>query len=441
MLPPGLPMSFRTFASVFIVSLFALLVPSLARAQTSASITMDVPLKASLPRFAPGGTTAQPKRNQSLNPEGINLQDCRDNLLIRFPLNITGTATNLTGQVWATDSGANCADAVQRSGAGVQQCYQTGASFIITPTQNVDIPVKDLLKGVGDQSATTGADGCRRLNASNIDVWFLALTGSVANAQLDIPLRVDTQGPRGLSGVRAEPGDTRISIAWNAVGEGGADDVIGAQAYCDPNPVAVGTTTTEGGSSQVCTANDAGPDADADFDAGQTCTTVSTEGGTTGGGGTIPGASAGEIPSDGQACKTASFAPVNGQPVIPDNAFGDKFRCGDALSGTTGSTIVIGSTVAGPLQNNRVYAVAVAATDSFGNVGELSSPICQFPEETSDFWRNYRAAGGQAGGGFCSVEGPGVPVGSFGLLAVGIVFGCSLYRRIRTRRAHGRNVR
>jgi hypothetical protein len=413
-------MSFRSRASIALFGFLFTLVPSIALAQvTPGAITMDVANKASLERL---DSNAKPigKRSQALNPEGVNLQDCRDSQFIRFPLLITGSAPNLTGEVWATDSGANCSEAVQRSGSGVQQCYRLdNIGFIITPTQSIDIPVRQLIKGVGDQSATTGADGCRRLNSSTVNVWFLALAGTQASGQLTLPVRVDTQGPRPLSNVRAQPGDTRLTVAWDSVGEGGADDVIGAVAYCDPDPVPAGASDA---STEECTTPEAGPDGATPE---PTCTTVPAQ---SGAGDPIP--QPGNIESNGSKCETQSFAPVGGKPRIPDSALSAKYGCGN-ITGTTGNTIEIKDFAGGPLVNRRTYAVAVAATDSFANVGELSTPICQFPEETSDFWRDYRESGGESGGGFCSVEGPGVPVGSFSLMAVGIVVGCSFLRRWR----------
>ena len=77
-----------------------------------------------------------------------------------------------------------------------------------------------------------------------------------------------------------------------------------------------------------------------------------------------------------------------------------------------------------PLDNDKIYAVAIAAIDQFGNVGPLSSVFCEKPERTTDFWENYKNAGGEAGGGFCSVEGAGLPVGSLtvtGIMAVALV--------------------
>jgi len=250
--------------------------------------------------------------------------------------------------------------------------------------------------------------------------------GSTAAVGSDnVAIKVDTKGPLPLTNVRALPGDGALTISWDSVSEAGAQDIIGAQAFCDPAPAPSGAT--DAGTSQVCTetSTDADTDADADPDAAASapepaCSTVPNEGGAAGG----PIPAAGGIPSDGVACKTAAFTTGKAVP------------CG-GVTGTTGNTIRVTSIAGAPLVNGVVYAIAVGGTDSFANVGDLSSPTCQFPETTSDFWKDYRAAGGQSGG--CAVEGPAVPMGSFSLLMLGIVVTLSTLRR--ARRALRRNDR
>jgi hypothetical protein len=436
MLPRSLVKRLALLASLLLV----VAVPALAEAQTS-GVAVTVINATSLPRL---DANLQPvgKRDASLNPEGVSLQDCRDNQYISFPLSIAGIG-NLIGEIWATDTGAACSDALQRNGAGVAQCWKIASSrFIITPTQTVNINVKEMIKGLGDQSAITDSFGCRQINLSTIDVWFLPLSGSVVSGTAaDIPIKVSTLGPQPLSGVRALPGDTRISLAWDSVGEGGAADVLGVNAYCDANPTPA-TTISDGGTADVCTTVDADVDADAADTPEPTCTTVVTPAGTVVG---DPIPQPPNMDSNGKLCATASFTPPSGKTITPDRAFNDKYLCG-SVTGTGNTLVISGSPADGggstPLANVKTYAVAVAATDSFGNVGQLSAPICQYPEATSDFWRDYRNSGGPSGGGFCSVEGPGLPVGSFAAIGMSIVVGASAWRRKRRdRRAGGRSVR
>jgi hypothetical protein len=60
------------------------------------------------------------------------------------------------------------------------------------------------------------------------------------------------------------------------------------------------------------------------------------------------------------------------------------------------------------LTDGVTYAVAVAAVDNSGNPGPPSaqSPTtCNYPAPVNDFYALYRGAGGQAGGGFCALQG------------------------------------
>jgi hypothetical protein len=349
---------------------------------------------------------------------------------------VAGFSTTQSFEIWATDrSGADCTDPTARS-SGIQACYQLNVNFARQQTQNVAVPVKELLKGLPGTSLPP--NGCRPLNAYTVTLFFLVLQGNDVAGSATAPISVDTQGPAPLSNIRVLPGDSAVTISWDAVGEGGADDVVGAQAFCDPSPVAVGAS--DPGSTTVCLDDEGGvvdidaSDPTAIADAGATCNTTSSEGGTSTG--PIPQPSS-SFSSDGIACNTQAFAPVNGVPLVADNALVAKYGCGN-ISGQTGSSIRVDKLAGGATPGDgKVIAVAMAATDSFGNLGELSSPICQFPEQTSDFWRDYRNSGGESGGGFCSVEGPGVPVGSFSLMCLGIVIGISSLRRLQ-RRAKGR---
>ncbi len=58
------------------------------------------------------------------------------------------------------------------------------------------------------------------------------------------------------------------------------------------------------------------------------------------------------------------------------------------------------------LQNGTTYALALSATDTFGNVSDLSDPAFGTPKPIDDFYQHYRDAGGSAlGGGGCATLG------------------------------------
>src|SRR5262249_58759859 len=55
------------------------------------------------------------------------------------------------------------------------------------------------------------------------------------------------------------------------------------------------------------------------------------------------------------------------------------------------------------LTNGVEYACAVSAFDTLDNPGTLSSVVCGTPYPTDDFFTQYLADGGRAGGGICSI--------------------------------------
>jgi hypothetical protein len=88
-----------------------------------------------------------------------------------------------------------------------------------------------------------------------------------------------------------------------------------------------------------------------------------------------------------------------------------------------------------PLANGTSYAVAVAGTDAYGNVGPLSDPICETPEVTTDFWDKYKNEGGAGGG--CATAGSteaGAPAASFAFMAFAALVAVSFFTKRNKRR-------
>ncbi|HET9929157.1 MAG TPA: hypothetical protein VFQ35_00655, partial [Polyangiaceae bacterium] len=54
------------------------------------------------------------------------------------------------------------------------------------------------------------------------------------------------------------------------------------------------------------------------------------------------------------------------------------------------------------LENGQEYVCSIAGTDAYGNVGKLSGIACGTPKSVDSYYKVYRAAGGEAGGGYCS---------------------------------------
>ncbi len=81
---------------------------------------------------------------------------------------------------------------------------------------------------------------------------------------------------------------------------------------------------------------------------------------------------------------------------------GESAPAGLKDCGSTSATAKTSGQTNDTLSNGLNYAVAVAAEDKLGNVGALSNIACAQPQEVTGYFEAYRAAGGQAGGGFCS---------------------------------------
>lgn len=399
--------------------LFTLLFVS--RAALAQSIT--VVNEASLPRLDKDGNVVS-KRPLTLTPEAVSLQDCVDDQQIRFTLQLAGYTVNDYIEVWGSNSGADCKVTTARSG-GVQVCWSLLSRINPQPIVNADIPVRKILSGAPPFSASAAndkAEACGKVNLSTITVHLLYFgAGDSATAKLDksVAVTVDTVGPDPPTGLRIKPGNTRLQVEWNSISGGSADsgatggltDLTGIKVYCD----LVGATTTTTANAPVChdEVQDAGIDDSGD--AATTTVQVCEDGGST-------------TSTSSEECASSNFV-VNGEPVLPTTDFNTKYECG-SFTGNTGTSVTATSVNNGPLVNGTRYAVAVAATDKFGNVGKLSSVVCETPEVTTDFWDDYKKAGGAAGGG-CASNGESGPLGSMSVLALAVTSIAVTWRRRR----------
>lgn len=114
--------------------------------------------------------------------------------------------------------------------------------------------------------------------------------------------------------------------------------------------------------------------------------------------------------ADGSSCETSVLVPGEVAPAAVKDC------------GSTSATAKTSGQTDDELTNGVWYAVAVAAEDKIGNVGVLSNISCAQPQEVTGYFEAYRAAGGQAGGGFCSfapARRGALPL--LGALALGLV--------------------
>ncbi|HMA93978.1 MAG TPA: hypothetical protein VKP30_14905, partial [Polyangiaceae bacterium] len=82
--------------------------------------------------------------------------------------------------------------------------------------------------------------------------------------------------------------------------------------------------------------------------------------------------------------------------------------------------------------NGQSYAVALAVSDNYGNLGTLSKYQCAKARPVTTFFEAYRYAGGEAGGGFCNLGA--VPKRTSIPVTLGVLGVCAWLRR-RHRRA------
>jgi hypothetical protein len=85
----------------------------------------------------------------------------------------------------------------------------------------------------------------------------------------------------------------------------------------------------------------------------------------------------------------------NDSQLVAGEIAASKFQCGSASLSATSAN-------ATNLVNGVSYHVGVAATDTYENIGKVSTLSCEVPQPVDGFFKEYRAAGGKGGGGFCS---------------------------------------
>jgi hypothetical protein len=411
---------------LFLVATFAFVATTMFGLPIAHAQTISVVNEASLPRLNKNRNTIQ-KRSLTLTPEAVNLQDCIDDQLIRFTLQMAGFEVNASVQAWASNSGQDCKVETARGG-GVQTCWPLlDREIALQTTIDVDIPVRKIMSGAPPfRSSAPDAteNACGKVNLSTISVHFLYFAAgntSTATQAKTIAVTVDTVGPSPPSGLTALPGNTRVQVSWVNIsggsGDGGATggltELTGVKVYCDPAgsaPASSTPTTTE----PACH--------DEEVDAGDASTTtieVCDDAGTSSTTGTTAATS---------GCTSANFVKSDGTRIFPTADFNAKYECG-SIAGNTGTTVVASSVGGAPLANGTTYAVAVAATDKYGNVGQLSDVVCQTPNITTDFWDDYKKAGGAAGGGCSTSDASSVPFGSLALLVLVVASAVSAIQR------------
>jgi hypothetical protein len=451
-----------------------------ARAQSISATSQIYP-----DRLVNGVDYGASTRPINLNPYGVNYQDCTSDMTLRFNLLASGFNGSQLIEVWAGTS--DCTPDMSRGVGALPSCWLVrpplaGIAGSSVPL-SLDVRVQDL---VGHQSpipqtptySAVGVAACQSQTvdtAQSFTIFFMPTDSSghtLANSGLyKYPITTDLVGPPAPAGVKIGDGDTLFVVNWSQNIDA---DTAGYDVYIDPIPGQEGAPSTGVGSEPVLVCPDTGTSsaaadatADATIEAGEAGSDASDEA-------TIEAGDDGS-PSDATANAAESTAPVctyqqtggsasgglsgNGSTILDAAAaVAQVDEAGNVIEGGTGSGVVGISNIpsqylvgAGPsnvtvsdkntgtftvtgLRNGVQYTVVVAAVDGSGNVGPPSSEQCDSPAPVNDFWKIYRSAGGQAGGGFCALEAVGKPAPAAAGFA--LVAGASFLarRRRRTRR-------
>ena len=384
----------------------------------------------------------------------VNFNDCEQNLHLTFPLVLDPDAianSSYSLVVYAGAAGATCTDIATRNapGTSTQTCWKvTGSPVTRSQTLNLSLPLRDIISqyggsAKGDYAGPYGESVCHELTSSgptSITVWFFLIDGSGAlqGTPAQFVVSADLVGPAPPTSVSAGIADTALILNWTPSGD---TDTAAYNVYCDPpaagaaapDAAPVTTTSVDAGFTEVCidggfdgAVDDAGLIVDGGFVDGG-CSFVANP---SGGGSSSSGGTTGAT-----TCPSTVLVPAQGTTTSTNEAgvtvtAGSQFINSAYLCGSAGSVSSSNATVSN-LVDGTYYTVAVAGIDNYGNSGILSTPACSTPQQVTDFWQEYRAAGGLAGGGFCSVPGIGVPATATPLVVFG---GWAVVTVIRRRR-------
>jgi hypothetical protein len=463
-----------------LVALVALL-PRSARAQTTTTTGGNCPMVSItvnpvVPRYYPGGDTVAneyPYRPQNLNPNDVNYQDCAADINLEFTLLVGGLPCTDTIWVWAGTTDCTQVSARERN-SGSTQCWpvaQIGA-FAMSQTSTANIRARDIVAHLSDSatSSTTftpaspdldDLSACHSQDAPGsvgLTIDFMAMEPdgqTVDGTSAAYTLNGDLVGPYPPTSVTAGVGENVIIVNWTPA----VDSTIqGYNVYCQPlGSVGADTGTLLPEASLVC------PDTSTTTTVDDATVTTASDAADchyvnlldSGGAGASSCVSAGNILKNAYAITPSGFISDGGEggivetvgidsstdgSSVPTGAVGistipPQYLCGQVGGNTTSSLNVttLGFDGSPTIKDGVEYAVTVAAFDDDGNVGIISDLSCVTPSPVIDFWTAYTMAGGQAGGGFCALQGAGMPVSSslFGIGMGATVVGIARRRRRR----------
>ena len=377
--------------------------------------------------------------------KSISLADCEADGHFTMPV-----TRQVTGNTLRVLTGGDTCDAADHNDR--LKCplvHEEGAN---AKDYSVELTFRDLILAnrifTAKCTAGSSAAGCTRETActdlnegqtQTITLRFSIDDGSsnVIGGAITWAVAYDLAGPAAPQGVSLGVGEEQLIVKWTA---STANDLDAYDFFCEPKPGASaqsfepqgpgGAAGAGGGGAGGSAAGAGGSAAGA---GGAANVGGAAAGGTANAGGAAAGgAAAGGAANAGGASGSAGASNASNCAAtvlvaggIPPSAY----RCGSASSTTATSGTLSG------LTNFTTYTVGVAAVDVLGNPGPLSELVCGSPEPVDDFFETYRRAGGQGGGGYCSIQRRSEP----GLLSVlGLaLLGLTIRRARRVTRRRG----
>jgi uncharacterized membrane protein YgcG len=369
--------------------------------------------------------------------------DCKDDELeYEFAVNVAGWDKKYQLEAWAGPASAKCNEQYSAN-PSTRTCWELGKLTVSNGTAKIKFTPKQLF-GLEANVSTSIIDGCddepNSPNRQSFNVTFMVTYSSeVKGTPFNQPIYYDMGAPNVPKDVKAEVAESALRVNWSAVDD---ESEITYKFYCSTNvdyrpdgcdsalgqgKGGTGGTTGSGGSGGTSGSGGAsstggsgalGGDTSLGGTTADTTTTgLSVDGAsiggifpagdafqTVGGSGGSGGDTSGSGGSSGATGTETNTAGSSGQTSYSTVPYGEVFPCGSVRGRTneTGFTKTV-------LKNGQPYAVAVTATDLYGNESERSVPACATPVLVDTFFERYRNAGGEGGGGFCNFRGGRTP--------------------------------
>jgi uncharacterized membrane protein YgcG len=367
------------------------------------------------------------------NGTWIGRQECLEG--DEFYLTATVSGSNPSSYTYEAWVGSDCGKYESRNGS-TRKCLlidtrSAAASFNITLPVQAMVTDPSTYQGTGlvpgDVTACTPASGTSP--AKDLTVYFLLLTNLTDEvaSPFTFKTKYDLIGPQPPTGATASGGETMLKLSWTPSDP--LEEETTYRFYCYPVRGAEYADAGKDGSGEARATPMAGDAGDVDViaaDAGEAGGGAGASGAGGDGGASGAGGEAGTGGAGGSALVALPEGCPAGTPFREGDMPDETYRCGSAPGGSSGK-------VTG-LKDGVVYAVGVAAVDSFDNPGKLSNIACATPVPVDDFFDLYKEAGGKGGGGFCTLSDAPGAAGHAGFSATFAALAATALMRRRIRR-------